>query len=235
MKKLICFTSIILFLFSCGIASAGVSYTFEPTRSDLWDLDHWKAYYWNIDSTVVEDGKSMMQRILDGESIESAIISFDNIYNWDSNSNELFINLFNNTKGDDAYSDTVGNVNIYSDNNSGFVDFFDYYGSYFGEHIDLHNYLDLPSSPPQDLAYSFSDPDQLAKLMSYAADGAFAVAIDPDCHYYNDGILLTVNFSDGGGSGGGNPVPEPATMILFGTGLVALGGVARKKLHKKQG
>jgi len=36
-----------------------------------------------------------------------------------------------------------------------------------------------------------------------------------------------------GDTGANNPVPEPATLILLGSGLVGLAGVGRKKFFKK--
>lgn len=46
-------------------------------------------------------------------------------------------------------------------------------------------------------------------------------------------ILNMSAFSHWGEVGGTAPVPEPATMVLLGTGLMSLAGASRKKFFKK--
>jgi len=76
------------------------------------------------------------------------------------------------------------------------------------------------SDTSQDLVYTFTDTEA-GILDTYAMDGRFALAFDPDCHFYNCGIELEIITETQG-------VPEPA-----GLWLMALGGLALIRRSKR--
>ena len=182
MQRIVLAASISALMVICSVARADV-FTLSPSVPDLDDLDHYKYYTWGV-STPWPTGE---------QEAVSATLSFNDIYNWTTESNVLYIHLL------DSASDGINS----GYDNPGDGDYFD------GQGIVLVVYQDL-SSAPQDLIYQFTQ-DQIATLNTYAADGSFGLGIDPDCHYYNSSVQLHLT-----------TIPEPCTVGLLAVGAIAL-------------
>lgn len=200
MKKNIVFLLTLLFVLCFfGTANAGL-YTFQPDDSignpaDLWDLEHGHYYTWGIDWEVPSH-----------EKVIGVSLFFDDIRNHDNGENDLWVNLLDIVKPAGAYQ--------YSDIQSGQVNDF-----IVGPGIvELKHWEDLPSTA-QDITYTL-DTSELLTFIAYVSDGNFGFGFDPDCHFYNNGITLTIETAH---------APLPGAMMLFSIGLLGLVGIRRTK------
>ena len=242
MKKCLVLVPIV-FLFLCSAVFAG-THTYRPEYTggnpdsndyDLGDLDHNTAYSWGIDLSDDID--------FDTEKITGFSLFFENIKNWKIEPNVLYVNLLNG----DSSSDPHVSTGVHTLNWNDGVDHANYYWN--GLYGDDSNFLfqwndmdtrerDVTISINDDTAYDDFLPDgiydgatlkiaanSLAKINQYASSGIFGLGFDPDCHFFNDGITLTLTTASTVSG-----VPEPATFILFGFGLLGASALGRKKM-----
>ena len=170
----------------CPAAAIGGTWSWHPTPVDLWDLDHNEYVTWGIGWRTPAD-----------ERVTSATLFIDNINDWQvENGDILYIHLLDNPQlGARRWSDNEGGGDAFA-----------------GQGILLTTYTDDDGAPnpPEDFTYNFTS-GQLSTLTGYAGNGVFGLGLDPDCHYYNDGVTLTVTTA---------AVPEPAAgalMMVLGT------------------
>ena len=183
--------------------------------SGQFDLDHHNAYTWKINNIVIPSGQSIL----------SATVTFKNIANWDTNANKLFVHLLN-TANNNGIASVVDNAN-----DSSISDYFGGSNS-LGPALGVDNIKLFETSfnmvgqggyVAQNYTYTF-DAAQLAKLAAFiAANNNVAFGFDPDCHYWNNGIVFNVVT--------GPSVPEPVSMVLLGTGLA---GIYVSRRRRKQ-
>jgi hypothetical protein len=141
---------------------------YYPSPLDLNDLPHGRYYTWGVDISEFA-----------GLNIYEVVLTIATISNWDNNTNHLYIHLL-----DDAPLGTTEGV----DSNTDFVDAFAGQGPLIDDYQDT-NTKDVHET----LVYEFSKIDALIdSVAAYRANNVIAIALDPDCHFYNCYVQLTV-------------------------------------------
>lgn len=182
-----------------GIAQAAI-YTFEPTPNDMWDFSEWCYYSWGIDWAVPES-----------ERLSSVTLTFLNL--------EAVTNVTEERVGQDPLY-----IHLLDDPALGAMqagwDISSAGDAYDGMGVTLPSYTDNELWPhtPRDYSYTF-EISEVEALEIYAGNGIFGFGFDPDGHYFNTGISLTITTEQ---------VPEPCMMLLSIIGLSLIG---RKRLR----
>jgi len=179
-----------------------------------FDLDHHLAYTWRIDNVN-----------LSGKTITGATLTFANIRNWDSNANMLFIHLLDTAKnaGVASFQDAPANqapVTSIADDFAGTL----YNSNPLVNPGTANTFLASPSFTTTAVPYVYTFTGAQLQILSayFANQNNIAFGIDPDCHFWNNGITFRLETA--------NNVPEPATLALLGTGI---GGFFLKRRRKQ--
>ena len=168
MKSLTIILTRALLILGTAITAQAVPTTIDFSPSGLGTIDGTYAYQWNINWSVPT-----------GDSITGATLTYNTVKLTSFGNNNpglLWSNLLDTTSGTGTTS-----VTSFTDNDNAS----DYWTT---------GAIGVESFPTLNIAHNFSYAVDLNTLTSYAADGHFAIGIDPDCHFTDSSIVLSVTY-----------------------------------------
>lgn len=206
MKKKKKFLFYLILIMSMAFTSPALAmlHTFMPDDSgtpDLWNISHGEYCIWGMDFTLNRN-----------ERIKEARLIRDDICNWCMEPNGLyFYPMDAAASGTHRFTHSID-----SD-----------YDQFRGMGKLLYLWENI-SVLPHGIEYIFS-AEEIGILTVYLTDSNFGKGFDSDCHFFNNGNTPTLETA--AASSSIMPVPEPATLLLFGTGLIV---VFRKRNNKSK-
>ena len=205
------FTFVFFLLFAGTSLVQATSYPFAPIPSNLYNLDHWDYYAWGVDAS------DLAANLAAGEVIDSAQFTIYDINDWTRERDDVLHMWLVDELPDVPWWDENWPGLSRGTDSQGTDDIFEGCGGTF-----LQDWTDT-TRRPEDLTVDILDLDALTSYI--LNDGMFGLALDPDCHYYNRGLRLTINTTPPPPS----QMPEPVTMLGVFTGLGALAGYLRRR------
>ncbi len=237
-------------VFALGSVAFAGTYTFQSrdsggTRSDFEDLDHTKAYLWAFKWAPVSG------EVITGATLSfSGIYNHDDLKNWlgvylikdkasagtgwsawttdGFGTQDLTPSTAVYQKGDaenvaSPFSSIADKVLVgaYSDTRR---------GSSVTDNLVFdfaHPLLKSASNPTWGWSVYDDIPLQAStidELNAWTGNSDWALGVDPDCHFYNCGVTLTITTAK---TPTNNNVPEPISMVLGALGLGTIGGIRR--------
>lgn len=226
-------------------ASAGVV-TYTPNPADIYDLDHHYTYTWKIGGINIPTGETVTGATLVFTNLYNWDTNPNRLflhlldtarYNGVAQYQDAPLNQTPVTTISDEFTESHTGDSAWIVN-AGTADTFLTSRSFaaLGGHPDL-----APGQPnPAGWSYVASGTRGGKQLYTYtytftkaqaATIGTYinnstakniAIGLDPDCHFYNDGIKLNIAY-------GKQPVPEPASLALFALAGLAVARRMRSK------